>query len=198
MRREALIFPRGVVGSDDARHADPGAGRCLHSIEHLDLQRSPVVLREPEHDCHVADLVALGSPAPDVVQRVASSDGVDARAIPDPQARAAYRARLEDLRSELAEAERNNDVGAASRLCAEIEALGEELAQSFGWGGQNRTANQTVEKMRKAVQGAIRNALHDLDSAHPEAGRHFYNSLVTGVFCVYRPEQAVRRRVETE
>lgn len=156
------------------------------------------LLREPERDCHVADLVALGSPAPNLVERVARSEGVDARAIPDPRARAAYRARLEDLRGELGEAEGNNDVGRASRLRAEIDGLGEELAQSFGWGAHNRAANETVEKMRKAVLGAIRNALRDLDSVHPVAGRHLHSSLVTGVFCVYRPEQAVRWRVETE
>ena len=105
---------------------------------------------------------------------------------------------LVDLRSELADAERNNDIGAASKLRGEIEDLGQELARSFGPRKGNRTAHETVEKMRKAVLGAIRNALRDLDNAHAAAGRHLQNSLITGVFCVYRPERPVSWRVETD
>src|SRR5581483_10249676 len=71
------------------------------------------LLRRAGDEVHVADLVGL-------------DDTGDAGAVLDPKARQQYKTRLDELRSELAEAERFGDVGRTTRLREELDAIGEE------------------------------------------------------------------------
>src|ERR1051325_6961379 len=52
-------------------------------------------------------------------------------------------------------------------------------------------AKDEVEKARKAVLAAIRNAIAEIASVHPELGRHLRASIATGTVCFYRPDQRV-------
>ena len=56
--------------------------------------------------------------------------------------------------------------------------------------------DRAVEKTRKAVGNAIRNAVSCIDCAHPELGRHLHNSVITGCFCSYRPERDIVWRID--
>jgi len=59
----------------------------------------------------------------------------DAGKLLDQCARQQYRRRLEDLRSEVEEAERFNDSHRATKARAEIEAIARQLSAAFGLGG---------------------------------------------------------------
>ncbi len=56
----------------------------------------------------------------------------------DPEAKAADRRRLSDLRDEVAEADQLNDLARAGRAQAEIEWLTQQLSAGLGLGGQDR------------------------------------------------------------
>jgi predicted ATPase len=161
--------------------------RGLHYIAAL--------LREPGREFHVADLVALWSlppPGGGPVRRRAAT----VVAVPDAQARAAYRARLSDLESEAHEAERSNDPLRAHAARAELELLQLELARRYRFDGDARTRNPDIERMRKAVSKCIRLAIGGVNAAHPALGRHLRASLRTGTFCSYVPERPTPWQVE--
>ena len=86
---------------------------------------------------------------PDVA--MAGSDGAGPTL--DAEAKAAYRARLVDLREELAEAEAWHDPERVARLQAEQDALAHELGAALGIGGRDRShrhAIRTREDQRHA------------------------------------------------
>jgi hypothetical protein len=106
----------------------------------------------------------------------------------DPEARQAYRARLEDVREELAEATAWNDTERARRLQEEQDALVHELASAMGLGGQARTAASPAERARISVTRAIRGAMERIGDASPTLGAHLAATIRTGTFCVYLPD----------
>jgi hypothetical protein len=110
-------------------------------------------------------------------------------ALPDAQARAAYRRRLADLREELAEAERYNDPARATKARAEIEFVTTGLTAAYGLGGHARKSSGAAERVRKAVTNRIRAALAQMQKVHPALWRHLFRALKTGTFCSYNPDK---------
>src|SRR5262249_20626208 len=149
--------------------------RGLHYLAHL--------LRHPGQEFHVVDLVSSGSGA---VERAALQS--DAGPALDAQAKASYRERLAGLREELAEAERFNDAGQASRARAEIDALTEHLAAGVGLGGRDRVAGAASERARSTVTQGIRSALKRINEGLPALGDRLTPRIKTGAFCVYLPD----------
>jgi CheY-like chemotaxis protein/tetratricopeptide (TPR) repeat protein len=110
--------------------------------------------------------------------------GADARAL------AAYRARLRELMTEIAEAER---LGAAAELDGfrlEREALETEIEASLGMGGRTRRAGDTLDRSRIAVKKAIDYVLARLREPLPALAHHLATQIKTGTFCVYRVDPA--------
>jgi tetratricopeptide (TPR) repeat protein len=163
------------------------AGRDARVRDRRGLRYIARLLREPGREFHVADLAAMGAPAPS--GGPARRRNASTLAVPDAQARAAYRERLVGLERDAEEAERFNDPGRAHAARAEIEHLRAELAQRYGRGSDARERNTEVERIRKAVTKCIRAALTGITAAHPALGRHLRVSLRTGTFCSYAPEQ---------
>ncbi len=110
----------------------------------------------------------------------------------DERARLAYRERLNELDSELAECEAANDIARAERLENEKERLLDEIRKATGLGGRDRKMGDAVERARTAVTWRIRNAIKKLEPAHPALARHLGHSIRTGVFCSYTPEKETR------
>ena len=110
----------------------------------------------------------------------------------DAQARAAYRARLAELESELDAADAAGDIGRSARMQAERDALIEQLSAAYGLGGRARRTGGSAERARTAVTGRIRDAVRRLEAAHPELGRHLSRAVRTGAFCVYDPDPPAR------
>jgi hypothetical protein len=140
------------------------------------------LLADPGREFHVLD---LAGPAPG--RAVVSDQGL---AI-DPTARAAYRRRVEELRSAIEEAEADGDNERMTRARQELEFIEHELAAAYGLGGTPRRLADPAERARKAVANRIRDAVSRIQANHPALGRHLRTSIRTGTFCSYEPERTV-------
>jgi eukaryotic-like serine/threonine-protein kinase len=161
-------------------------GRCLRLRDSKGLQYIAELLRRSGEDLHVTAL--LGAERGETLEPALG----DAGEIVDPRAKAQYKARLDDLRSELEEAERCNDLERTSRMREEIDFITKELSAAFGLGGRSRKSADAIERMRKAVGSRIRDTISRIREEHPALGQHFTNALRLGVFCSYTPDKPVR------
>jgi hypothetical protein len=151
-----------------------------------------LLLPRPGVEVHVTELESL----PVELAAAARSSGHDETL--DRQAVAAYRARLEELDDDLADAEAANDIVRAERARTERDFLLEELSSSLGLGSRPRASGpDPVERLRKAVTARLRDAIRRIDAVHPALARHLSNSVRTGTFCSYRPEQPIVWRCES-
>jgi DNA-binding response OmpR family regulator len=161
------------------------------------------LLARPGEACHVAALVTAvdhpqGPPATPALHALSADqlatqhlrvDGLgDAGTVLDPQAKAAYKRRLDALQADVEEAQRWNDLARVTTAQAEIEFLTAELAAAMGLGGRDRRVASNAERARLMVTKAIRAALHKLRDHHPALGHHLATSITTGTFCTYTPD----------
>jgi non-specific serine/threonine protein kinase len=120
------------------------------------------------------------------------SDLGDAGELLDATAKAAYKARLGDLQTELDEAERFNDPVRAENARKEIDFIASELARAVGLGGRDRRAASHAERARLNVTRAIRAAMGNLARANPSLGRHLSVTIRTGRYCSYTPDPRIK------
>jgi class 3 adenylate cyclase/tetratricopeptide (TPR) repeat protein len=113
----------------------------------------------------------------------------DAGELLDEPARRAYRKRLVEAQAELDDAEQCHDLGRATRLRAELEAVEHELRAAVGLGGRPRRAGADVDRRRVAVTKCIRAAILQIADVCPALADHLTASVRTGVHCVYDPRQ---------
>jgi len=157
--------------------------RNIRGIEYLSQ-----LLAAPGRERHVTEMIGTnGSDASAAASadatRVARDLG-DAGPLLDATARAAYRARLQDLREELAEAERQHDLGRVERAQEETAALLNQLEAA----GRGRVAASHAERARQTVTKRIKEALERIARAHPDLGAHLGATVRRGYFCVYLPD----------
>jgi hypothetical protein len=157
------------------------------------------LLAHPGREFHAVDLEAAEAPATPAAPLGARPSGGepelavrrnlgDAGALLDATAKAAYHARLTELRAELAEAEGGNDPVRAARARAEQDFLVAELARAVGLGGRDRRAASHAERARLNATRAIRAAMANLARANPALGRHLAATIRTGRYCAYTPD----------
>ena len=165
--------------------------KSLRVIAHL--------IRNPGYQFHARELAALDSPQQQIEQHfdenvgaAVSTDLGDAGVVLDAQAVAEYRRRLQDLRPELEEAARCNDLGRVSLLREEAEVLTAELTAGVGFQGRERRTSSHSERARLSVFKNIRGAIEKIREANPALGRHLANSIKTGFLCSYSPDPARR------
>jgi tetratricopeptide (TPR) repeat protein len=115
----------------------------------------------------------------------------DAGKILDERAKTEYARRLQDLESELAQAEEWHDPERAFRLREEIDFLASELGAAVGLGGRDRAAASNAERARVNVTRAIKAALERIAEHSPTLGRHLSATVRTGTFCAYQPDPRV-------
>jgi tetratricopeptide (TPR) repeat protein len=163
------------------------------------MQHLARLLGQPGREMHALELASAGA--------IASAEAVtgesrgrageaalktnragDAGPILDPEAKAAYRERLRDIREDLAEAERWNDPERVRRLEAEAEALTQELAHAVGFGGRDRPGASAAERARVSVTRAIRAAMLRIQEHSPSLGGHLDATIRTGTYCSYVPD----------
>ena len=149
------------------------------------------LLARPDGEVHALDLVAA-SEGHGRSDRAADGDVGPAL---DARARGEYEARIRDLTELIEEAEAANDIGRAARLDDERAQLLRELAAALGLSGRARSQSSDAERARKAVTMRIRDAIGRIDRELPALGSHLRNSVRTGIFCSYRPEQPVEWRL---
>jgi len=180
------------------RYDETGStGRC-RSIDAFLLRDSKGLhhlarlLREPGREQHVLDLA--GGDATTARSSDSSTEpgletaGDDAGPVLDGAAKAAYKSRLEELRSELEEAQEWADEGRIARARDEIEFIAAELASAVGLGGRDRKAASTTEKARLNVTRSIRSAIDRIAEHSRALGEHLSATVKTGTFCAYVPD----------
>jgi hypothetical protein len=147
------------------------------------------LLADPHQEVHVMELQAApmgASAAPAEVSELALAAD-DAGAVLDPEAKEAYRQRLEDLDEAIAEAERFGDPERAAGAREEREAIAHELAAALGLGGRDRRAASTAEKARVNATRAIRKAIGRIEECDSALGQHLDRAVRTGTYCAYDP-----------
>jgi class 3 adenylate cyclase len=165
--------------------------RGLHYVAHL--------LRYPHQEFHSLVLLSEQTTLDGEATRVSSvqtsdfSHGYarvfgDAGSLLDPQACAAYKHRIMELRTDLDEARRFNDLGRVEKLQAELSFLMQELARDVGLGGRARKAGSIAERARVKVTKAIKIALRRVTENHSKLGFHLSTTLKTGTYCSYAPD----------
>jgi tetratricopeptide (TPR) repeat protein len=135
--------------------------------------------------------VLLANPGREITA-VELSGGVPVPSVPDPvldqTAKRAYRQRLAELDAALDRAAARGDAAGADDLEAERAVLVAELKRAAGLAGRSRGFSDEAERARVNVTRTIRQALDRILVADPEAGRHLFGSVRTGIRCVYQPD----------
>jgi hypothetical protein len=192
--------PRATLRLEGEIWTLTGAGAVTRLKDRKGLQYLATLLERPDVEIHAIDLVqggagvvtggggeAAAADAGAVSGELSVSHGGDAGELLDASAKAAYRARIEELREELEEAERFNDVERMARLREELQFIGAELARAVGLGGRDRKAGSAAERARVNVTRAIRGAVRAIAEHDARLGHHLERCVRTGVFCAYEP-----------
>jgi len=150
------------------------------------------LLASPGQEIHVLDLAAMG------MSTSAGSGATETRL--DARAKRELGARIDDLRAELREAESHNDIGRATSMRAEIEAIEQHVARMFGLSDRDRRATGASERARAAVTKAIRAAIEQIASSEPDLAALLARAVRTGGFCCYTPlsEARILWRIDVE
>ncbi len=147
------------------------------------------LIRHPGREFHVIDLGGgEASGATPSARDLADSGLGDAGEMLDADARAAYKARLVDLREELEEAREFNDPARAEHAQQEIDVLTQELARAIGIGGRARKAGSVAERARLNVGRAINSVVKKIGAESLGLGQHLAAAVRTGTFCSYTPD----------
>ncbi len=154
------------------------AGRVTRLKDAKGLHHIARLLAAPGVELHALDLVGPSE----------TVDRGDAGPALDAQAKATYRARIEDLRETIEEAEAFNDPERLARARDELQWIGRAMSQAVGLGGRDRPQAADAERARVNVTRAIRTVLRHLAEHDEAAARLLEAGLRTGTFCVYRPD----------
>jgi len=157
------------------------------------------LLANPGREVHAIELAQIdsGSATTPVGRANFEDEGLhvshlgDAGEILDERAKTEYKARLNELEEEIADAESNNDPERLSQAIEQRDALTQQLTSAFGIGGRSRNAADPGERARKAVSGAITRSLKIFRREHTTLWHHVDSSLSMGIFFSYCPEHPV-------
>jgi hypothetical protein len=197
-RAAAGEVPSQVFRRDGEFWTIASAGKEIRLRDIRGLHYLALLLRQPGRQVPATDLVQATSGVPlphrtgDPALSVVSGLG-DAGERLDARARTAYRERLRELEADLAEAERNGDLGRLGRASDEREALLAELVAA----ARGRRAASHAERARLAVTKAIRTALEKISERHPELGDHLSATIRRGYLCTYVPDPRLPSDWET-
>jgi hypothetical protein len=174
------IAAPGAVQLDVRREGDVWAIECSTGpgfrLKHSKgLAYLRTLIDRPGREVHVLELVGVDHPVGDAGPAL------------DPRAKAAYRARLDDLKDDLDEAERFGDTGRRERAQAEFEAITDQLAGAVGLGGRDRRAASDVERARINVQRRFKDTLDRIAQHDAILARYLTGALQTGIYCSFTP-----------
>ncbi|MEU8418930.1 AAA family ATPase [Amycolatopsis japonica] len=126
---------------------------------------------------------------------VVAAKSLGGDAVLDDEAKARYRARLDELDELIDTATGLGQDARAAALDRERDALLAELRSAAGLGGRTRRLGDEAERARKTVTARIRDTLRKLDEQHPALAAHLRASVTTGSSCRYAPEDKVPWRL---
>jgi hypothetical protein len=155
------------------------AGETVHVRHRKGLDDLAVLLARPGEQIHCLELMG------------GADVGGESGPAVDGRARREYEARVRQLQQQIDEARDAGEERRLARAEEELDALVQELSRAFGLGGRARGSGSAVERARAAVTWRLRSAVRQIDTLHPQLGRHLANAVRTGTWCSYRPETAV-------
>lgn len=136
------------------------------------------LMRSPGREVFVAELFAA---ARGVAQVPVGTAGETI----DDKARRDYQRRAEDLKYQLAEAERNNDSGRCESIRLELEELADQILAGQGLSGRPRRSQDDRDRIRKSVSMAIERAIGAIRKHAPALGEHLDKHIHRGYFLSY-------------
>jgi tetratricopeptide (TPR) repeat protein len=208
-RAEAMLPPHEAAAAPAAAPADGPATAVLAregDVWRLDFEGRVLRVRDAKGIRHLALLLAnpgiefhavevAGSAEGAVAPAGAQAEGLavragtgDAGVALDTQAKAEYRARLEDLRADIEEAEGFNDPERAARAREEMDFIAQELSSAVGLGGRDRRAASAAERARVNVTRALKREIRRIADEDARLGRELSTTVRTGIFCAYEPD----------
>jgi len=168
-------------------------GRVLRVRDAKGMRHLALLLANPGIEFHAVEVAGSGEGVGSAGG--AEADGLSVRAgtgdagvALDAQAKAEYRARLEDLRADIEEAEAFNDPERAARAREEMEFIGQELSSAVGLGGRDRRAASAAERARVNVTRALKREIRRIADQDERLGRELSTTVRTGTFCAYEPD----------
>jgi hypothetical protein len=206
-RAEAMLGPQeaapaaapadGAVTAVLAREGDVWRidyeSRVLHVRDAKGMRHLALLLANPGVEFHAVEVA--GSAEGAVATAGAEAQGLavragtgDAGVALDTQAKAEYRARLEDLRADIEEAEAFNDPERAARAREEMDFIAQELSSAVGLGGRDRRAASAAERARVNVTRALKREIRRIGDEDARLGRELSTTVRTGTFCAYEPD----------
>ncbi|MBI3782863.1 MAG: AAA family ATPase [Deltaproteobacteria bacterium] len=186
----------------DGEYWSIGDGRAMMRLKDTKgLRYIARLLRHPGREFHAADMVATeegvrseavspfdGLSSEQLAEMGIHPDSGESGPLLDARAKNAYRRRIEDLRDQLEESQRYNDIERAQRARQELEFLTNELARAVGLGGRDRPGNTQAEKARLNVTRAIKAVIKRIGEHNLILGRYLSTTIKTGAFCSYTPD----------
>jgi tetratricopeptide (TPR) repeat protein len=172
-------------------------GRTKFVKDAKGLRHLALLLDNPGVEFHAVDMVGAAEGTTSAGRANAAGDGDvevrragdgDAGALLDPQAKREYRARLEDLRADIEEAESFNDPERAARAREEMEFIARELSSAVGLGGRDRKAASNAERARVNVTRAVKGVIRRIAAEDESLGRELETTVHTGYFCRFEPD----------
>ncbi len=138
---------------------------------------------------YLAELTAhpdVEIPAVELATAHTMAQGVeDHHEVLDPEAKAAYRKRIEELRSDIDDADTCADLERASRARLELDRFIDELGRATGLGDRTRSFAHSSERARVSVRKAIARALTTIADADEAVAKELAARIVTGGRCVF-------------
>jgi hypothetical protein len=168
-------------------------GTVVHMPDLKGLGDLATLLASPGREMHALELSGAPASGPRDAGTSGSLDGLagDLGDVIDAPARAAYRARVDELLDEIEDARRTHDPVRAEHAQLELAAIREQLEAAYGLGGRIRRSGDPAERARTTVTARIRAAVRRIETVNPALGLHLRNSVRTGTWCVYEPEMPV-------
>lgn len=150
------------------------------------------LLDQPGTEMHALALIAGSSATQDRKRTDVAAEGLATgggeTALLDERAKREFRARVEELKSDIEEAETNNDTGRAAKAREELDFLVDELERVTGLGGRTRTFADPSEKARVSVTKAIRRVVDAIAKHDQGLAEYLRRTVSTGLFCSFRPD----------
>lgn len=110
----------------------------------------------------------------------------------DEEALSAYPAKLAELKAELDQANRDNDIGRQEQIQSDIESLMEELKRGRGLGNRLRKAADDRDRFRNRVGNAVRRAIENISAYDPRLAEHLKSpALRLGHNPIYYPPDGI-------
>ena len=120
-------------------------------------------------------------------------EGGDRQQVFDQRALEQYKRRIEDLRAELEEAERNNDPERAARAREELDFILDEIGRVTP-SRVPKVIPGEAERARVNVTKAIKSAITKIREHDASLGHHLDHDIRTGTYCAYEPDHSTAPR----